>query len=102
VRRDEANTHGKALFGGGNNRQFVSYQGGAKQGAGKRAKNTCYNCNEVGHYQSECEAKCGKCGRKGHAQIDCYSRAHANGAPLQVAKGGGKGKGGKFPFFSPS
>lgn len=94
-RRDEANTHGKALFGGGTNRQIVPYQGGAKQGAGKRAKITCFNCNEVGHYQSECEAKCGKCGRKGHAQNDCYSRAHANGTPLQVAKGGGKGSGGK-------
>jgi hypothetical protein len=94
-RRDEANTNGRALFGGGNIRQIVPYQVGAKQGAGKRAKITCFNCNEVGHCQSECEAKCGKCGRKGHAQIDCYSRAHANGTPLQVAKGGGKGSGGK-------
>jgi hypothetical protein len=83
---DEANTTGKAMFGGGE-----------EPGSKRTKRMDCFHCHKNGHYKAECPERqgleCSRCGRKGHTTPDCYSATRADGSFFNSSTKGAGGRG---------
>jgi Reverse transcriptase (RNA-dependent DNA polymerase)/gag-polypeptide of LTR copia-type/Integrase core domain/GAG-pre-integrase domain/Domain of unknown function (DUF4219)/Zinc knuckle len=75
-----------SVFGRGRRGRGTSAGGRNSDSSGYKSidensrKVRCYNCNQVGHYQSECptstkkHVECFHCGKFGHYQSECYKK----------------------------